>query len=138
MIITTEKKISLPTSCAESSVILIIPSSFSSWVAFIYLRIKCSAITQAPSTITPKSMAPRDSRLAGIPVNFIMRNANNIAKGIVAATTKAARKLPNTSTNKIITMDTPINTVSATVSKECSIKKLRSYKTRSLTPFGSS
>jgi len=41
-----------------------------------------------------ESMAPRESRFAGIPVTFIMRNAMSMETGIVVATTSADRTLP--------------------------------------------
>ena len=90
----TEKKISRPTSCAANNVIFTMPCCFSSMEAVRYFRIRCSAITHAPSTIIPKSMAPSDSKLAGIPVKRISINANSREDGMVSATTNALRILP--------------------------------------------
>ena len=102
IIIVTEKKISRPTSCAAIKVILIMPSFLSSTVALRYLRIRCSAIIQAPSTIIPKSIAPSESKFAGMCANFINIKAKSKENGIVAVTTKAALILPK---NKIKTIN---------------------------------
>ncbi len=94
------------------------PCSFSSGVAFLYLRIKCSAIMHAPSTMIPKSIAPSDNKLAGMPVSRMRIKANKSANGIVSATTNADRMLPRKKIKMITTMETPANKVSPTVSSE--------------------
>ena len=132
----TEKKISRPTSWADNMVIATIPSFRSSTLALRYLLIRCSAITTAPSTMIPKSIAPRDNKLAGIPVNRMMINANNSENGIVKATTNALLKLPKKKIKTRITILTPSNKVFPTVSKEWLIRKLLSYSVLIVTPSG--
>ena len=50
-------------------------------------------MTTAPSTIMPKSIAPMDSRLAGMCAQSRQMNANSSANGIVTATISAVRTL---------------------------------------------
>ncbi len=52
-----------------------------------------STITTAPSTIMPKSIAPIDSRFAGMCAQSRQMNENSSAKGIVTATMSAVRTL---------------------------------------------
>ena len=63
-----------------------------------------STITSVPSTIMPKSSAPRLSRLACTPPKYMHAKANSRLSGMVMAVNTAARKLPrkNTSTTKTI------------------------------------
>ena len=69
----------------------------------------------APSTINPKSIAPKLIRLADIPNQFIMETANNIAKGITEATIKPARQLPNIITKIKMTISPPSSKLVLTV-----------------------
>ncbi len=116
MMIMIEKKISRPTSCEDASVRRMIPAACSSGVASRYRRMMLSTITTAPSTMMPKSMAPRERRFAGIPVTFIMRNAKSMETGIVVATTSADRTLPIKNTKTTTTIVIPSHNVLATVS----------------------
>ena len=52
-----------------------------------------STITTAPSTIMPKSIAPIDSRFAGMCAQSRQMNENSRANGIVTATISAVRTL---------------------------------------------
>ena len=52
-----------------------------------------STMTTAPSTIMPKSIAPIDSRLAGMCAQSRQMNENSSANGIVTATMSAVRTL---------------------------------------------
>ena len=56
----------------------------------------------APSTMMPKSIAPSDSRLAGMPIQVRPMKVARSASGIVTATMNAARTFPknNQSTNE--------------------------------------
>ena len=58
-----------------------------------------STITTEPSTIIPKSIAPRVRRFAEKPKRSIMMNANRSESGIVIATRIAARRFPKKSTS---------------------------------------
>ena len=53
-----------------------------------------STITTAPSTTMPKSSAPSDSRLAGMPFSFRQVAANSSENGMVSATMIAPRTFP--------------------------------------------
>ena len=53
-----------------------------------------STMTIAPSTIIPKSSAPRESRLAGMCRRSRQREANSSENGIVRVTISAPRMLP--------------------------------------------
>ena len=54
-------------------------------------RTKFSIITTAPSTMSPKSMAPSDIRLADTPKRRMPMNPTSIESGITAATISEAR-----------------------------------------------
>ena len=54
-------------------------------------------MTRLPSTMMPKSIAPRLSRLAGMPARCMQMNANSSDSGIVTAVRSAARTLPSVS-----------------------------------------
>ena len=104
IIINVEKKIGRATSVVrrkiESSV------NTSSGCRSLFFK-TVSIITIATSTKIPKSIAPKESRFAGIFVTCIKIKAINRDKGMVKATNKAPRQLPK---NKISTKTT--NTLS--------------------------
>ena len=66
-----------------------------------------STIITAPSTIKPKSIAPKLIRLALTPNTFIKPKANNIDKGMAEATINPARRFPRNKTNTNITIKAP-------------------------------
>ena len=66
-----------------------------------------STIITAPSTINPKSIAPKLIKLPLTPKSFIIEMANNKANGITEATTKPALQLPNNNTKMKITIKAP-------------------------------
>ena len=112
MMMSVEKKMGRATSVVR----LMIESSVnisSGWRSRFFKMV--SIMTMAPSTIMPKSMAPNDSKLAGISVTCIRRKAMRSANGIVNATNSAPRQLlrnkMSTSTTSII----PSNRVCDTV-----------------------
>ncbi len=67
-----------------------------------------STMMTVPSTMRPKSSAPTDRRLADSPRTTRMMTAKNSAKGIVATTMSALRRLPRKShcTTRISRMPT--------------------------------
>lgn len=58
-----------------------------------------SVTTIAPSTITPKSIAPSENRLAGMPSRLMMTNTVAKASGMVMAATMALRGLQKQNEN---------------------------------------
>ena len=66
-----------------------------------------STIITAPSTINPKSIAPKLIRLADIPNKFIIETANSIARGMTEATINPALQLPSRRTNIKMTIKPP-------------------------------
>ncbi|MNS72844.1 hypothetical protein D3C72_1062640 [compost metagenome] len=88
-------------------------SSISCWLNFFTdLRnprwcIVASTMITAPSTIKPKSIAPRLIRFALTPKTFIIPNAKSIASGMAEATISPARKFPRNSTSTKITINAP-------------------------------
>ena len=66
-----------------------------------------STIITAPSTIKPKSIAPKLIKLALTPKTFIIPKANSIDNGIAEATIKPALKFPKKTTNTNTTI-TPV------------------------------
>ena len=88
-------------------------SSISSWLSFfIDLRsprwcMVASTTITAPSTMSPKSIAPRLIRLALTPNTCIMPRAKSKARGMAEATMSPARKLPRNKTSTKITIKAP-------------------------------
>ena len=85
----------------------------------------CSTITSVPSTMMPKSSAPRLSRFAGMPVKCMQTNANSSDSGIVIAVSSAARTLPRNRNSTATTMTSPSSSVWDTV---CSVLSTRSVR----------
>lgn len=86
----------------------------------------CSTITSEPSTIMPKSMAPSESRFAGIPARYMQTNANSGDKGIVGAVRNAAFALPRKNSKTSVTTTRPSASVKDTVRKVLSTSSVRS------------
>ena len=74
-----------------------------------------SIMTTEPSTIRPKSMAPRLIRLAETPKVFIPRKLNSMDSGITAATISAARRSPRNRSRTTTTRTPPSNRLLRTV-----------------------
>ncbi len=74
-----------------------------------------STIITAPSTIIPKSMAPRLMRLAHTPKIFIRIKAKSRASGITEAVISPPRRLPSSSTSTKMTISEPSMRFLATV-----------------------
>ena len=89
------------------------------WVASESFLNTFSTTITAPSTMMPKSIAPSDSRLAGMPLmDRPMKVASN-ESGMMSATMAAARKLPRKTNNTTATSTAPstrfLNTVVSVV-----------------------
>ncbi len=85
-----------------------------------------STITTAPSTMMPKSMAPRLSRFALIVALAPCRvTANSIESGITSATMSAARRFPSSSSSTATTSAAPSNRLVRTVSSVASTSRVR-------------
>ena len=67
-------------------------------------RRMCCTITRLPSTMMPKSIAPRLRRFAGIPAKCMQTNAKSSDSGMVTAVSSAARTLPSISDSTRTTM----------------------------------
>ncbi len=78
-------------------------------------RTRFSAITTAPSTIRPKSIAPSDMRFADTPVRRIPMKPLSIARGMTPATMSAARKLRRNTNRTATTSAEPSSRFVATV-----------------------
>ncbi len=85
-----------------------------------------STINTVASTIKPKSMAPTESRFADSPRRTMIPIAKKRAKGMVAPTMKALRRLPRNThcSRKIRAM--PMTMLCRTVCVVTSIRSLRS------------
>ena len=85
-----------------------------------------STITTAPSTIMPKSSAPRLIRLAlTLLVNMPVK-VNSIASGITIAVISAARMLPKNRNNTATTSSAPSKRFFFTVAMAFSTRLVRS------------
>ena len=69
----------------------------------------------APSTISPKSSAPRLIRLADTPSRSMPKPVSSIVTGITAAAISAARKLPSSRNSTTMTRSAPSLRLRATV-----------------------
>ena len=79
-----------------------------------------STMTTEPSTISPKSMAPRLIRLPAIPSFTMKLTANSIDSGIESATMIAARMLPSKRKSTAMTRAAPsIRFVSTVLMVRC-------------------
>ena len=85
-----------------------------------------STITTAPSTMIPKSIAPRLMRLPLTPSLVIPAAASSMDKGIAAVTIKAARTLPSSSSRIAATSNAPSARFFQTVRNVASIRSRRS------------
>ena len=99
-------------------------------------RMQFSTIITAPSTIKPKSRAPRLIRLAltfacTMPVISI-----NIDSGMTIAVINAARILPSISNNTTTTNTAPSARLACTVAMVLSTSTVRSYTGSAITPSG--
>ncbi len=90
----------------------------------------------APSTMIPKSIAPKDIKFAHTPNCFIKINANNRDKGITEAVIKPPRKLPNNNTKTKITISEPSIKFFSTVLVVLPINSLRLKNGAIYTPSG--
>ena len=79
-------------------------------------RMMFSTITTAPSTMIPKSMAPRLSRFALIRPCTMPEVARSIESGITSATMSAPARLPSSSSRSAITSAAPVTRFVRTVS----------------------
>ena len=96
-----------------------------------------STIITAPSTINPKSKAPKLIRLPLTPKVFIRIIANNIDNGMTEATSNPALKLPRNNTNTKTTIKAPSSRLVVTVLMELFTILVRSRKASIITPSGS-
>ena len=97
-----------------------------------------SIMTMAPSTSIPKSIAPRLSRFAGMPVIFINMNATRSEMGIVMATARALLMLPRNIKRILTTRSIPKSNVCSTVCRVVPTNCVRSMNIWILTFSGSS
>jgi len=85
-----------------------------------------STTITAPSTMMPKSMAPRESRFAGIPRQVRPIKVASRESGIIKATMNAARKLPRKSRSTNVTSIAPSARFLKTVCKVVLMSQVRS------------
>ena len=86
-------------------------------------RIIASTITTDASIINPKSTAPKDNKLAGIPIMYIQIKAKNNENGIAIAVIRAERQFPN---NIVKISKTTIIPSSNVVTTVCIVKSTNS------------
>ena len=95
-----------------------------------------STMMTAPSTIKPKSIAPRLMRLPDTPKRFIIEMAKSMDKGITEATTKPALRFPRKRIRIKITLNAPSIRLVETVLIALSTNFLRSRNGSISTPSG--
>ncbi len=96
-----------------------------------------SVMMTAPSTIRPKSSAPRLIRLALMRPCHMPIAVISMAMGITSAVISAARKLPSSTNSTAITSRAPSERLRATVPMVASTNWVRSSTVSTLTPAGS-
>ena len=95
-----------------------------------------STMITAPSTIRPKSSAPRLIRLALTLFWTIPVMRMSIDSGITAAVMSAARQLPSSASSTTTTSSAPSKRLVATVLMVRSTSIVRSYTVSAITPSG--
>ncbi|MNC15728.1 hypothetical protein D3C75_635530 [compost metagenome] len=95
-----------------------------------------STITTAPSTMMPKSSAPRLIRLALTLLLNMPVKVNNIDNGMTMAVISAARMLPRNRNNTAMTRMAPSTRFFFTVAMAFSTRLVRSYTVTATTPLG--
>ena len=95
-----------------------------------------STIMTAPSTINPKSIAPKLIRLPDTPNRFMSEKAKSRASGITEATISPALKLPSKSSKTKMTIKAPSIRFLLTVPMALSTSLDRSKKGSKVTPSG--
>ena len=85
-----------------------------------------SVITTEPSTMIPKSIAPRLRRLAAIANSYIPMMAKSMARGITAATNSPARRLPKRTKRINTTRIAPAIKLCLTVRMTWAVSSVRS------------
>ncbi len=126
MMINIENSVGLPTSIVASSMIFNRVRKSTSSRCSANLRNTFSTTITAPSTMMPKSIAPSDSRLAGIPIQVSPRKVPSSDNGIISATIVAARMLPRKISSTSATSIAPSTRLVNTVFKVLPISQLRS------------
>ncbi|MNS90619.1 hypothetical protein D3C72_1246760 [compost metagenome] len=128
MMITIENTVGRPTSVVASRMAL--SRALLSWICCSFsspsrLKMFSTTIT-APSTMMPKSIAPSDSRLAGMPTQVRPMKVESSASGITSATMAAARTLARNRYSTAITSSAPSTRLPNTVCRVLSISVERS------------
>ena len=124
---------------ADSSTAASISDCESSFLYF-FVASRCSVastIITAPSTIKPKSIAPKLIKFALTPKTFIIPSANSMDKGIAEATIKPARRFPRNKTNTKMTISAPSTRFFSTVFMARSTRSVRSKYGSMTTSAGS-
>ena len=109
-------------------------SSICAWVSrWWFFRIAKWCITASttitdPSTIIPKSIAPKLIRLALTPKRFIIPKAKSKESGMAVATISPARRFPKKSTKMKMTISAPSKRFFSTVWMARCTKSVRSKK----------
>ena len=80
----------------------------------------------APSTMMPKSMAPKLSKLAGTPMIFRPKKVDSSASGMISTTAKLARMFDKNRYNTRATSKAPSTKFLNTVVRVLSINQVRS------------
>ena len=100
-------------------------------------RMQFSTTITAPSTISPKSSAPKLIRFADTPARTMPVMVISMARGITAAVMSAALRLPSSRNSTTITSSAPSSRFLRTVAIAFSTRLVRSYTVSSRTPSGS-
>ncbi len=95
-----------------------------------------STTMTAPSTIIPKSIAPRLIKLPDTLLATMPLTANSILKGITHAVISAARTFPSRMKSTTITSTAPSNRFFSTVAIVLSTREVRLYTVSITTPSG--
>ena len=90
----------------------------------------------APSTINPKSIAPKLIKLALTPNTFIKPRANNMDNGMADATISPALKFPKNKTKTKMTIRAPSIKFFSTVAMARSTRSVRSKNGSIITSSG--
>ena len=126
MMISIENSVGRPTSLAASMMTLrrsaLVMASFLSDSRCMMFSITITA----PSTMMPKSIAPRLSKLAGTPMILRPRKVDSKASGMITTTARLARTLDRNKYNTSATSSAPSTRFLNTVVRVLLINQVRS------------
>ena len=126
MMMSIENKVGRPTSVVASMMTCRRSASDMSSRSLLKRCMMFSITITAPSTMMPKSMAPKDNKLAGTPMILSPKNVANKDSGMMTTTAKLARRLDKNTYSTKATSKAPSIKLKNTVLSVLPMSQVRS------------